>query len=355
MRVIDINKAECGMILARDIYATTQDLLLLKKGVAITEANIADLKAHHIRSIFVCNGRYDNLEMEPLINNALRDKVVKEMYSVYQTNALNELTLGPKEMERLSAVTDMIVDQVVSSPFLSVSVKNLQSFDEYTYHHCLCVSALSVAIASALDLDRDTMRRIGLSALLHDVGKIQVGLELINKPGKFTQAEFELVKKHPLYGAEYLKKNNLVDFDIYNGVLTHHEKYDGSGYPFGLAGGNIPLFGRILAVADVYDALTSNRPYRTAKSPSEAYEFLLGGVDTHFDPDMVKAFSKRIAPYPIGMTVDLSNGDKGLVVDVDPETPLRPIISSLVSGDMYDLRDAKNSNITILGELVTAD
>lgn len=355
MRVIDVNKAEEGMILARDIYATTKDVLLLKKGAKISSSNIADLKAHHIRSIFVCNGLYDNLEMEPLINNALRDKAVKEMYAVYKTNSMNELTIGTKEMERLTSVSDMIVDQVMSSPALSVSIKNLQSFDEYTYHHCVCVSALSVAIASALDLDRDTMRRVGLSALLHDVGKIQVGLELINKPGKFTQAEFELVKKHPLYGADYLKKHELVDFDVYNGVLTHHEKFDGSGYPFGLAAGNIPLFGRILAVADVYDALTSNRPYRASKTPSEAYEFLLGGVNSHFDNDMVKAFAKRVAPYPIGMTVELSNGDKGLVINVDPETPLRPTINSLIDGRTYDLRQSCNMNITIVKEIGSVD
>lgn len=183
-----------------------------------------------------------------------------------------------------------------------------------------------------------------------------VGLELINKPGRLTDEEFELVKKHTLFGGEYLKSHDLVDFDVYNGVLMHHEKYDGTGYPFGLKGENIPLFGRIIAVADVYDALTSNRSYRPAKEPSEAFEFLLGGADSHFDVNMVRAFSKKIAPYPIGSIVGLSNGDTGLVINVNPDYPLRPEVRSMIDGRMYRLWDDKEEiNITVLGDLVKVE
>ena len=354
MKLVKVSNLKDGMILARDVYSIDglSQILLLRRGLAITEENIHQFFERGITEVFIRDGKNDDIAVQPILDRKTRDKAIKAIKDVFSKNSINSITIGEREMHKLEVVSEEIVEQVLRSPNLQVSINELKSYDDYTYHHCLSVSVLSIAIAAGLQLEYDKVKKIGLAGLLHDVGKIMVGIELINKPGKLTPEEFDEVKKHTLYGGEYLKSHNLVDFDVYNGVLMHHEKYDGTGYPFGLSGENIPLFGRIIAVADVYDALTSNRSYRPAKESWEAYEFLLGGCDTHFDTEMVHAFAKKIAPYPIGSLVKLSNGDVGVVTDVNSDFPLRPEVSSVIEGKVYRLwEDSEKNNITVLGDL----
>lgn len=358
MKLIKTENLEEGMILARDVYSVKglSQVLLLKRGLYLTADNIQNFKERGISGVFIRDGVNDDLIVESIIDKRTRKRAIKEIHNIFEKNSLNMVTIGEEEIKRLEDITEDIVDQVIKSPNLRVGITELKSYDEYTYHHCMAVSVLSVAIAVGLEMDYETIKKVGLSGLLHDIGKTMIGLELINKPGRLTDEEFEIVKKHTLFGGEYLKSHDLVDFDVYNGVLMHHEKYDGTGYPFGLKGENIPLFGRIIAVADVYDALTSNRSYRPAKEPSEAFEFLLGGADSHFDVNMVRAFSKKIAPYPIGSIVGLSNGDTGLVINVNPDYPLRPEVRSMIDGRMYRLwEDKEEINITVLGDLVKVE
>jgi len=199
---------------------------------------------------------------------------------------------------------------------------------------------ISIAIGTALDLNKNELCNLGVCGMLHDVGKVEIPIELILKPAKLTKDEYDIVKTHASLGANYIIGNKEINNEVYLGVVSHHEKFDGTGYPNGLKKEEIPLFGRIIAVADVYDALTANRAYRKPIKPFEAIEYIMGGVGTSFDYKVVKAFLKKIEPYPIGACVILSDGRRGSIVKGNNNDPLRPVVKLI--GDKEEILDLHN-------------
>jgi len=195
---------------------------------------------------------------------------------------------------------------------------------------------------------------VGTSALLHDIGKISVGADILNKPGRLTEEEYEIMKTHSKRGYDILSKNADLTAKTTVSVLSHHEHYDGSGYPNGLCGEKIILFGRIVCVADVYDALTSDRPYRKGYTVLEAVEFVMANSGKLFDPELVKIFTSKVYPYPVGSSVKLSNGEVGLVIRNSDEFCLRPtlkIISDQNSKIVDLITDKEYLSVIITGEL----
>ena len=360
MKQVLVNELRPDMVLARDVYSRDNgsSIFLLKRGEYLTQENIDHFAQMGVLYVYIKDGQYDDVECYPALSREQIRFAIDEIKSFYEKHKISSLSVGVKDMASIEKVCDMLIEQVLTKPTLSMSMKELKSYDDYTYHHSLSVACLALIVAKGLGYDEEKMRKLGLSAILHDIGKTMLDVDLVNKPGKLTDSEYALMKKHTTYGGEYLKKHQLVDFDIYNGVITHHEKFDGTGYPFGLGGGNIPEFGRVIAVCDVYDALTSNRSYRDAWSIPEAYEYIIGGSGTFFDESIVEAFKKMIVPYPIGSMVRLSNGDKGLVVHVEHDMPLRPVIQDLKTGDFIYLNN-EQINIVIKGfaedESITSD
>ena len=352
MRLYRTNELQEGMILARDVYSldVLNSLLLLPKDTVLTTKIIYRMIDNGIKRVFIRDGRYEDCETIQLLTKEEREQAVSEIRKVYEKNNINATSIGLEDMRVLEDITTMLVHKITTTPTLKTSMSDLRSYDEYTYHHCLSVACLSIAIGTALNLDEEKLQKLGLSALLHDIGKTMVGIDIINKPTRLTTEEFELVKMHPTLGGDYLRKHQLCNMDVYNGVLTHHEKFDGTGYPLKLKGENIPLFGRIISVADVYDALTSNRSYRKSLLTHEAFEYILGGVGTLFDETIVKAFTRAVAPYPIGTLVSLSNGQTGLVVGINEDFPLRPEIINLETNEQIDL-SGHDINITIIDDI----
>jgi HD-GYP domain-containing protein (c-di-GMP phosphodiesterase class II) len=180
-----------------------------------------------------------------------------------------------------------------------------------------------------MGLDRAQLFNLGMSAILHDVGKFFIDKEILNKPGRLSFDEFEIIKKHSEIGCEYLRQHFYYSSSISTGVLLHHERFDGAGYPYGRKGFDIHIFARIIAVADVYDAITSLRPYHEPVLPSEAYEYIMGSSGRHFDPDVTDIFIRKIAPFPEGMEVLLSNGLRGIVFKNNSHFMTRPLIKLL--------------------------
>jgi HD-GYP domain-containing protein (c-di-GMP phosphodiesterase class II) len=168
------------------------------------------------------------------------------------------------------------------------------------------------------------LTRLGLSAILHDIGKIFINKKIINKPGVLTDEEFEEMKKHSQLGFDYAKEKFQLPPASYTGIIDHHEKFNGMGYPNRKSGSQISLFGRIITLADVFDALSSERPYRPAMKPSEAMEYIMGNSDTMFDPKIASIFIRKIAPYPVGTTVKLSNDCTAIVLENYESVCLRP-------------------------------
>ena len=217
-----------------------------------------------------------------------------------------------------------------------VETINLSTYDNYTYSHSVNVDMLSVILGVACGLRDDELRKLSQAALLHDIGKTCVPIEIINKPGRLTEEEYAEVKNHPRYGYNMLRDNYEVSSVARNAILSHHENEDGSGYPRGLTSEKIHLFAKIIHVADVYDALTTKRVYKEAMNPADALEYLMGNAERMFDKDLVATFMEYVAPYPLGVQVELSTGQKAIVVKNNRSMLSRPVVR-LDSGTRVDL------------------
>ena len=213
---------------------------------------------------------------------------------------------------------------VIRHPGALISLARLKTADDYTYMHSVAVCALMVALARQLKLDEAQTRSAGIAGLLHDLGKALMPMDVLNKPGKLTDAEFAIIKRHPEAGHELLAGHSDVDAIALDVVLHHHEKTDGSGYPKRLKAGQISLYAKMGAVCDVYDAITSNRPYKAGWDPAESLRKMAEWCAGHFDAVVFEAFVKSLGIYPIGSLVKLSSGRLGIVVEQSQGSLLQP-------------------------------
>ena len=213
-------------------------------------------------------------------------------------------------------LVDEIAGSVMRNSGALIGLARLKTADNYTYMHSVAVCALMVALARQLGLDDAVTRELGLAGLLHDVGKMTLASAILNKPGKLSTEEFDIVKRHPAAGHALLEKTGGIGAIALDVCLHHHEKFDGSGYPHGLRGEQISLYARMGAICDVYDAVTSNRPYKAGWGPAESLrrmaEWSRGG---HFDDKVFAAFVKCLGIYPVGTLVRLRSGRLGVVAE----------------------------------------
>jgi len=219
------------------------------------------------------------------------------------------------EGETALALVDDIAASVMRNPGALISLVRLKTIDDYTYMHSVAVCALMIALARQLDLDDDATRQAGLAGLLHDIGKMAIPAAILNKPGKLTDAEFAIVKRHPVDGHRMLLASNGIGPIALDVCLHHHEKMDGSGYPDRLPAEDISLFARMGMVCDVYDAITSNRPYKQAWCPADSLHQMALWSKGHFDEAVFQAFVRSIGIYPVGTLVRLASGKLGVVLE----------------------------------------
>jgi putative nucleotidyltransferase with HDIG domain len=220
-------------------------------------------------------------------------------------------------------VTDMI-DSIFRNRDALLSLARLKSFDEYTFHHSLNVAVLTLNLAVNLGILDNELLRLGIGAVLHDLGKVRLPDGLIQKPGPLDNREFEAVKTHAAHGAKLLLDGRSVPLDCAAVPLSHHERYDGTGYPRRLSGVRVGKFGLITGIADVYDAMTTNRPYQKAISPTQALNKMYGWAGAQFHPIYVRKFIQCVGIYPIGSVVRLDTGEVGVVIRQNRGELLRP-------------------------------
>ena len=281
----------------------------------------------------------------------LQSKSKAAVHSMFQEARMgNAIKISDAE-----PLVDEINLSISRNPEAFLNISRLKNVDDYTYLHSVAVCALMIALGKQLELDEKQIKNVGIAGLLHDVGKMMVPAEVLNKPGKLTDEEFEIIKTHPRKGWEVLKLTegaNEVALDV---CLHHHEKVNGKGYPENISGDALTLHARMGAVCDVYDALTSNRCYKNGWEPAEAIRKMAEWKDGHFDETVFHAFVKTIGIYPSGTLVKLKSGRLAVVVQQSETSLLKPLVKAFFSTksnepfapEMIDLNKSQESITSI--------
>jgi len=341
-----------GMCMARDITffdSSAGTVVTLKSGAKLTDMNITQMRMSNVVAGAFIDSRNSEARVISSINSEIKENAISNIHSLADNFMDSSKGISQSDIDAIGNTTEQLIDELSSKKDILINIADIKMYDDYTYHHSLSVAIMAIAIGLEMGYDRKKLGELGVAGLLHDIGKVSVPIEIINKKGRLTDEEYNTVRLHPVYAAEHLRARKLVSDDCCLGIIGHHERWDGTGYPRRLKGDEIHEYARILAVADVCDALTSNRPYRIPNPPNEAIEFIMGGMYTHFDENVVRAFLRKVAPFPVGSKVKLSTGETATIIRNSNDQPLRPLIVT-DNGVELDLGDSsKYMNIVILG------
>ena len=321
MRRMQLDNIKPGMRLAKAIF-TSDGRVLLTSGIELKDNYIERLRTQGINDIFIEDEISAGVEIPEVICEGTRleaKAIVKNLMD--DRNFAGSINSG-----RVKEIINKIMDELLSNRDVLVNLSEIKSVDDYTFEHSVNVCVLSLITGIGLGFNINRLKDLGIGAILHDIGKLKIPEEILKKPSQLSVEEFEEIKKHTIYGYEILKDNSNISMVSAFIAFGHHERYDGSGYPLQLRGENIHQCARIVAVADVYDALPSDRVYRRTLRRHEVVEYITSLGSHHFDKDIVEQFIKYIAVYPVGTGVVLNTRERGLVVRVEKSMPTRPVV-----------------------------
>ena len=329
MKYVAIENAEPGMVLANTVY-DNNELVLIRANNKLTAHAIERITALGYTGVYV----YDNSDISS------NPPIVSEEHRIRAVRSLKKLSV-----DDCLYVANDIMEDIASLPTVIMETMQLSTKDGYTFTHSVNVCASAVVIGIGMGMNNEELKALAQGALLHDIGKMAVDPDILNKPARLTDEEYQEMKKHVIYGYNMLKGNNAVSARSKAGLYQHHENEDGTGYPQGLVGDQIHIFGKIIHVADVYDALTAKRCYKEAMNPADALEYLMAHAGTQFDREVVQVFLRYVAPYPVGATVDLSNGHSAVVFKNNSEFLSRPVVKQ-DDGTVLNLLETNDVTIT---------
>lgn len=276
------------------------------------------------------------------LSASVRKRVAEGIQYIYNNTESEEMT------QATTSIADDLLSAINSNDAIALDISTLKTSDEYTFKHSVDVATISMIVAKQQGLSNNEIHEIGVSGLLHDIGKTKVPLSILNKPGRLDEEEFAVMKQHSTFGYQMIKDRPEFSPAICLGVLQHHEKINGVGYPMGVDEAKISPYAKILSVADIYDALVTERPYKAAYSQRDAVEMIMS-MTMELDINAMKAFLESMILYPVDSIVELSNGEKAKVVKNCPHYILRPTVVGLTSGKVYNLgEDLECASIIIL-------
>jgi HD-GYP domain-containing protein (c-di-GMP phosphodiesterase class II) len=344
MRLVRIDWIQDGMELARDIpSAAIGAAPLLRRGVRLSSSLATRLSSLGIRALWIEDDIGEGIVPAMPLPDHIRtatEEAVAACFEAARAVAADLAELPFNTLKQIEHAAQSLIDALADAPEAALAFDDLASADSYTYNHSMRVATLGLLLGQRIDRvdgwvdyrgevrhDRmvERMTQLTMGLLVHDIGKLAIPEQILNKPGKLSPEEWELIKTHPAAGASLLESDRISPLTRAV-VRDHHERWDGQGYAAGREGTDIHQFARIAAVADVYDAITADRPYQPANPPHVAVRAIREGAGTQFDPAIVEHFLRIAMPYPVGYTITLPDGNSGAVVGVEPEEPEYPVI-----------------------------
>jgi HD-GYP domain-containing protein (c-di-GMP phosphodiesterase class II) len=336
MRLVGLSYIQPGSVLARDVLAGTNGTIpLLRRGVTLSRDFIDRLESAGIYTVYVDDEFSQGIEVTPLISEKTRSLAANSLGAVFKEIRKGESAAQPLDEQTLTEITSvvrLIAAAIADSRDAVVAIQSLAAASAYTVQHSINVTAIGLLLGERclhdhgwtdyrekrrLDGTHEQLVQLGLGLMLHDIGKSLMSPTILDKPGPLDEEEQALMRFHPLYGVEMLSPIS-TSARARAVVRSHHERWDGSGYPDGKPGKTTHQFARIAAIADVYDAVTSERPYSRAATPDLGWSYIVDQAGSAFDPEIVDVFRQVVAPYPPGHEITLDDGRRGIVVSVHP-------------------------------------
>lgn len=343
-----------GMMIDQAIIDRTGRILIARKTV-LDHFLIDSLRKMGVPGVYIREGEEDpdeDIEVAPetletiaklkvadrakvTLSDSVKQRVSQGIQFLYSDTSSSDFT------NTANNITYSLMQAISENDAVAMNIDALKVSDEYTFKHSVDVATMAMIIARKSGLPNKDVYQIGVAGLLHDVGKSHIPNEILNKAGKLTEEEFTVMKNHTIYGYNILKEKSEISNEIIAGVLQHHEKINGRGYPLKLADKQITPYARVLSVADIYDALVTERPYKKGFSAHDALEMIMAMTD-ELDVDFMRSFIDTVILYPVDTSVTLSNGERARVVKNTPHYPMRPKVVGLKSGKVYDLANDIN-------------
>ncbi len=330
MRLVAIDSINDNDILGKTIYSSDSSMLLAA-GVVLSKRMVSSLKRNNIYYIYIEDELSDGIVPMSIIPDEIKIKSVAKVERIMKKsfNQLNEAKGKMISTEIINEYRDVVkdlFDLLADMPERMYNMVELMGTDMYTYAHSVNVAVLSIVVGLALQMDRDKIQHMALGALMHDIGKMQIADHILNKPDSLSPDEYDHIKEHVTRGYELIKDDITLSGITKQIVYGHHERLDGSGYPRGLDSGYISIYTRVVAICDMFDAMTSDRIYQKKMPIYKALDVMMAEAIERIDANLLKTLIENITIYKPGETVVLEDGRKGIVVDVRRGYATRPII-----------------------------
>lgn len=316
-----IDKLDMGMILEEDIVDQKTGVILIAKNMAITKAFIDKLISNGIDEV--------PIKKEEIPIEKYNEPLMKEYNKVGERigKAFKEVKNGGKlNAQEINMEMKNFVQEVVKERDILTQMRLLKRKDDYIFNHSLAVSTLAASLGKWMNYSPKEILELSVVGLFHDIGKLKISDEIINKPADLTEEEFEIMRKHPFYSSQVLSFTSNFSEDIILGVLQHHEKLDGTGYPNKVTGDRIHRYARIISICNIYHNLTSRKIYNDKESPLKVAEYIRQESFNFLDPHMSQVFLKNIATFYVGNKVVLSTGEIGIIIYIHPQDKTRPVV-----------------------------